>query len=57
MKPKDKYKILTDKQGEAKIVNSNNYSTTYIAYDKEKKENCFLTLPNVDTSWIYSVEY
>jgi len=39
------------------VLESDQYQITFIAYDEIKKCGCFLTFPNVQTSWIYSISY
>ena len=39
------------------FLHSDKYQSQFYAYDNVKKENCILILPNVKTSWIYSIEY
>ena len=36
---------------------SDNWQTTYLAYDKIKKMPCYLTFPNRPTSWTYNLTY
>ena len=39
------------------LVDSNNYIATYEAYDKVKKCYCYIEIPQVKTSWEFSVTY
>ena len=39
------------------VFESNMYITTYEAYDKDKKCWCYLEVPNIKTSWQFSVTY
>jgi hypothetical protein len=42
-------------QGE--LLESDQFFTTYYAYDKVKKVNCYITFSNVQSSWTYSITY
>lgn len=39
------------------VLHKDIHSTIYEAFDRRKDCWCFLTIPNVDTSWNYSVDY
>lgn len=41
----------------ADVVDSDKHQTIYEAYDQIKKCWCYVTIPNVKTSWDYSVTY
>ena len=47
---KDKFKLLEK-------VDEDNYVCVYAAYDKVKKQHCYVTIPKKETSWNYSVIY
>jgi len=38
-------------------LNEDIFSVVYSAYDKVKKDHCYLTMSKKETSWIYSIEY
>jgi hypothetical protein len=42
-------------QGE--LLESDQYQSTYYAYDKLKKVNCYITFSNVQSSWSYIITY
>lgn len=42
-------------QGE--FFQSDNWQTTFLAYDNKKKISCFITFPNRPTSWTYHLSY
>ena len=39
------------------IIISDKYTTVYAGYDKKRKRNCFVTLPNSKTSWTFQITY
>jgi hypothetical protein len=41
----------------SEIIEQDTYKTTFLAYDKTKNKDCYLTIPNIPTSWTHSIEY
>ena len=39
------------------LISFDNYTSVYAGYDKKRKRNCFITLPNVETSWTFQITY
>ncbi len=39
------------------LLESDQYQTTYYAYDNVKKLHCYITFSNVQSSWNYSITY
>jgi hypothetical protein len=39
------------------LLESNEWQSTYYAYDNVKKVNCYITFSNVQSSWNYIITY
>jgi len=39
------------------VFECDQWQITYIGYDTKKRQNCFVTFPQRETSWIYSLSY
>jgi len=39
------------------LIHRDPYISIYEAYDKDKKQWCYIEVPNVPTSWKYTVTY